>query len=399
LRIHCLMKIALVNHNFSLSHGGLERFSVNLALALHRAGHDVHAVGMTAADIPPEIDTHTISIPRKPSWRRIHGFHSQATRSIQGKGFDIVFGLTRFFPMDVYRMGDGVQKHWMRISYPLAPWRWLNYLFNPAHLLNVFFEKKILSATGAKRIITNSHLCRQHAQDYYGVSADRISVVYNGVDHRLFNPEKVSAIRDEVRRTLGLNSDDIAVLHVSNNWRRKGLDVTLKAIGRLGEHGKRVHLLVVGRGRPAAFRTLVRKLGLEARVHFVGQTDKVERYYAAGDLLVLPTLYDPFSNVCLEAMACGLPVITTSANGAAEIVEEGESGFVQKDPRSFDELAGLMRRSLEPGMLRRMGEAAQRISLGFTPLKNMEQTLAVFEEIVGSKEVRMPSHDAIKESD
>jgi UDP-glucose:(heptosyl)LPS alpha-1,3-glucosyltransferase len=98
-------------------------------------------------------------------------------------------------------------------------------------------------------------------------------------------------------------------------------------------------------------------------------------------------------------MACGLPVITTSANGAAEIVEEGESGFVQKDPRSFDELAGLMRRSLEPGMLRRMGEAAQRISLGFTPLKNMEQTLAVFEEIVGSKEVRMPSHDAIKESD
>ena len=393
------MKIALVNHSFSLSHGGLERFSVNLALALHRAGHDVHAVGMTAADIPPEIETHTISIPRKPSWRRILGFHSSASHCVRGKGFDIVFGLTRFFPMDVYRMGDGVQKHWMRISYPFAPWRWINYLFNPAHLLNVLLERKILAATGAKRIITNSHLCRQHAQDYYGVSADRIRVVYNGVDHRLFNPETVTTVRGGTRKSLDLKDDDIAVLHVSNNWRRKGLDVTLKAIGRLGERGERVHLLVVGRGRPSGFRKLVQKLGLETRVHFVGPTDKVETYYAAGDLLVLPTLYDPFSNVCLEAMACGLPVITTSANGAAEVVAEGESGFIQKDPKSHEELAELIGHCLDPGKLRGMGKTAHELSIGFTPQKNMEETLAVFEEIVRNKESRVFRPEAIEESD
>ncbi|WP_027714491.1 glycosyltransferase family 4 protein [Desulfuromonas sp. TF] len=393
------MKIALVNHSFSLSHGGLERFSVNLALALHCSGHQVHTVGMTAADIPPEIETHTISIPRKPSWRRILGFHSKASHSVRGKGFDIVFGLTRFFPMDVYRMGDGVQKHWMRISYPFAPWRWINYLFNPAHLLNVLLERKILAANGAKRIITNSHLCRQHAQDYYGVSADRISVVYNGVDHGLFNPGTVSTLRGGIRKSLGLQDDDIAILHVSNNWRRKGLDVTLKAINQLGERGNRAHLLVVGRGRPTAFQNLVQKLGLETRVHFVGPTDKVEKYYAAGDLLVLPTLYDPFSNVCLEAMACGLPVITTSANGAAEVVGEGESGFIQKDPKSAEELADLIGRCLDPEKLRRMGKAAHRVSIGFTPQKNMEETLAVFEEIIRKKEARVPSPDVIKESD
>jgi glycosyltransferase involved in cell wall biosynthesis len=98
-------------------------------------------------------------------------------------------------------------------------------------------------------------------------------------------------------------------------------------------------------------------------------------------------------------MACALPVITTSANGAAEVVGEGESGFIQKDPKSAEELADLIGRCLDPEKLRRMGKAAHRVSIGFTPQKNMEETLAVFEEIIRNKEARVPSPDLIKELD
>jgi UDP-glucose:(heptosyl)LPS alpha-1,3-glucosyltransferase len=111
----------------------------------------------------------------------------------------------------------------------------------------------------------------------------------------------------------------------------------------------------------------------------------VERYYAAGDLLVLPTLYDPFSNVCLEAMACGLPVVTTVGNGASEIIEEGKNGFIQRDAKSVRELAGILENCLDLVALREMGAAANRVSQGFTPERNMRETLTVFEKVVAEK--------------
>ncbi|MRR59244.1 MAG: hypothetical protein EG824_13680 [Deltaproteobacteria bacterium] len=145
------MKIALVNHSFSLSHGGLERFSVNLVTALHADGHEVHAFAQRFSDLPAGVVQHQLLVPRKPAFRRIIGFHRSAARAIQEQPFDVVYGLARFFPLDAYRMGDGVQKHWMRIRYPFAPWRWFNYLINPVHLCNLYLERKILGGGAANR--------------------------------------------------------------------------------------------------------------------------------------------------------------------------------------------------------------------------------------------------------
>jgi UDP-glucose:(heptosyl)LPS alpha-1,3-glucosyltransferase len=375
-----VMKIALVNKVFSRSHGGLERFSVNLAGALLRAGHEVHVFGQRFADLPEGVTVHSLPISRKPSWWRVLDFHDRAARALAVGRYDITMGLTRFFPMDVYRMGDGVQRHWMCIRYPFPLWRWLNYLVNPAHMANIYMERRILKRGGARRIITNSHLCKEQACHYYGIPEEKIEVVYNGVDHTLFNPEAGAALRSVVRSELGLANDDIALLHVSNNWGRKGVDVTLRAIAALGQSGQKMHLLVVGRGKAEPFRRLALGLGLEGRVHFVGSSPQVERYYAAGDLLVLPTLYDPFSNVCLEAMACGLPVVTTAGNGASEIIEEGKNGFVQMDAKSIPELAEILENCLDPDALRKMGDEACRVSQEFTPERNMWETLAVFKK-------------------
>ncbi len=380
------MKIALVSHSFSLSHGGLERFSVNLATALHAEGHEVHAFAQRFADLPVGVTEHRLEVPRKPSFRRIFGFHRSAVRAVQGHSFDVVYGLARFAPLDVYRMGDGVQKHWMRIRYPFSPWRWLNYLINPTHLCNLYLERRILSGRDCRRIVTNSHLCAEHAQRYYGVPLDRIDVVYNGVNHQIFNPKTMAELRSEGRRELGLQDDDLALLHISNNWPRKGLSVLLRAVALLGDQGRHLHILVVGRGRPAPFRKLAGRLGLADRLHLVGETTQVQRYYAAGDLMVLPTLYDPFSNVCLEAMACGLAVVTTAENGASELIRLGENGYVQKNPRDVQELANCLGQCLNREALASMGAAARTTALPFTREKNMRETLAVFSRVLQEKQ-------------
>jgi UDP-glucose:(heptosyl)LPS alpha-1,3-glucosyltransferase len=379
------MKIALVNHLFSLHHGGLERFSVNLATSLTHEGHEVHAFGQSFADLPPEVEKHPLRVPRKPAPFRLLLFQLRAASAIQKQQFDIIYGLTRFHPVDIYRMGDGVQRHWLRLRYSSTPWRWLNCLVNPMHLINLWFERNIFQDKDC-RIVTNSRLCREHAQAYYGVESERIKVIYNGVDHHLFDPERLARFRDGIRENLRLGPEDIAVLHVSNNWHRKGLAVMLEAISLLGQSGKRLHLVVVGRGRPASFLKLACRLGLEGRLHIVGPSSEVEKYYRAADLMVLPTIYDPFANVCLEAMACALPVITTAQNGASELIKPGENGFVQKNAADSRELAALLSCCLDHQRLKVMGAAARNTARPFTRERNQQETMAVFSQVLGVRE-------------
>ncbi|MHB8708502.1 MAG: glycosyltransferase family 4 protein [Desulfuromonadales bacterium] len=376
------MKIALINQTFSLSHGGLERFSVNLATALSREGHDVHALGVRLEDLPRNVVPHPVSAALRPAWWRPLSFSRGVQQVLSGQSFDVRYGLTRCLALDVYRMGDGVQRHWLRLRYPLAPLRWLACLFNPVHLVNLYQESRLFAAGGCRLLITNYRMCKEHAQRYYDVAAERVVVVYNGVDPAVFSPEAVAPLRADCRRELGLRETDLAFLYVSNNWRRKGLAVLLTALAKLGTRGSNVHLVVVGRGRPAPFLRLARRLGIDGRVHFVGTTKVVPRYYAAGDLLVLPTIYDPFANVCLEAMACGLPVVTTSGNGAAELLRPGENGYIQADPGDAEELAQLLGRCLDVDHLWRMGTAARATAAPFTRERNMEQTLAIFRRLL-----------------
>jgi UDP-glucose:(heptosyl)LPS alpha-1,3-glucosyltransferase len=225
----------------------------------------------------------------------------------------------------------------------------------------------------------------EHAQSYYAVPAERIQVVYNGVNHQIFNPQEMATLRPAVRAELGLEEKAIAVLHVSNNWKRKGLAVLLEAVAQLGSHGAQVQVIVVGRGRPAPFRKLAARLGLTGRLHLVGETSQVQKYYAAGDLMVLPTMYDPFSNVCLEAMACGMPVITTAGNGAAELIREGENGYIQQNPLDPGELSRCLGKCLKHEVLETMGSAAWQTSLPFTREKNMQETMGVFSQVLKEK--------------
>lgn len=379
------MKIALVNNRFSSSHGGLERFACNLARTLIAGGHEVHLFAQSFADIPVGVRTHLVSVPRKPAVLRIWSFARKVRAAIREDRFDIVYGLTRTVPLDIYRMGDGVQRHWLMLRYPQPLWRWLNSHLNLTHALNLALEKQVFTPENCRMWVANSRLCQEQALHYFNVDRDRVRVVYNGVDHALFNPQRARARRQELRQACKIGDQDIAVIYVAHNWRRKGLSVLLRAMAARINEGGRLHLLVIGRGKKAKFTPLIRDLGLTDRVHFAGSSQNVVDYYGAGDLFVLPTQYDPFSNVCLEAMACGLPIITTAENGAAEVVEHGVSGFIQNDSGCAEELARWLGFCLDREQLARMGLEAVQASRSFTLERNLEETLAVFKQIAVEK--------------
>jgi UDP-glucose:(heptosyl)LPS alpha-1,3-glucosyltransferase len=141
---------------------------------------------------------------------------------------------------------------------------------------------------------------------------------------------------------------------------------------------------VAGRGEKAPYVSLARKKGVNAdRMFFAGHVKDIEKWYGMADVFVLPSRYEPFANVCLEAMACGLPVITTKTNGASEIITPGEDGFILEDWKDSATLSTFLSRLADKDLLRKMGEKAARKATGFTwerHLEEMERVLTVFRE-------------------
>jgi UDP-glucose:(heptosyl)LPS alpha-1,3-glucosyltransferase len=139
---------------------------------------------------------------------------------------------------------------------------------------------------------------------------------------------------------------------------------------------------VVGRGNPFPFRRIAQQIGLGEQLFFVEETDNIFHYYGVGDIVVLPTLYDPFSNVCLEALACGIPVITTKENGASEIIRPGETGIVISGPHNRAELAAGISRFLPHEVRDSVKGKAPRSVQNFTIEENTRRTLEVYQNVL-----------------
>jgi UDP-glucose:(heptosyl)LPS alpha-1,3-glucosyltransferase len=189
----------------------------------------------------------------------------------------------------------------------------------------------------------------------YGVPRELMHVVPNGYDGSRFSLQRRTEFRAGVRNRLGIDEGGISLLFVANELHRKGFAVLLEAIARVGDRRLRIDL--VGSASPAGFRSQIQRLGLTEHVHWHGPTHAVEEFMAAGDVLVLPTQYEPFGLVIIEALASGLPVIATALAGAAPAVTEGV-GLLQQDPHDADELAALIHTAIQPGVIARWSELA-----------------------------------------
>ena len=171
--------------------------------------------------------------------------------------------------------------------------------------------------------------------------AAAVSVIYNGLDLECFSPRRRAALRAESRRAFSIRDEDFVLLLIGNDWRNKGLACMLEAMAQVAD--PRLRALIVGNDSPSAFRSLIARLALDARVHFCPPRRDVETYYSAADAYVGPSLDDAFAQPPSEAMACGLPVITSRQNGGSEIITHGCDGLILENAADSKALADMVR--------------------------------------------------------
>jgi UDP-glucose:(heptosyl)LPS alpha-1,3-glucosyltransferase len=219
----------------------------------------------------------------------------------------------------------------------------------------------------ATQLVAVSRLVSHHLEEFFHRSD--ACVAPNAVDTTRFTPRIRLRRRETVRGELRLSADIFTLLMVGNDWAKKGLETLLQC------RNLPITLLVVGRDDHHIFFPLLNRLGLQQRVQFHPSTDDIERFYAAADLYAGPSLEDSFAIPPLEAMACGLPVITSVNNGGSQIITEGVDGFVLADPRDVTALGSLVRRLYEDRDLRlRVGENAALTAQSYTWDRNARET-------------------------
>jgi UDP-glucose:(heptosyl)LPS alpha-1,3-glucosyltransferase len=378
------MQIAIVRKQYSLKKAGAERYCVNLTRQLQRLGHRVTVIGEGIdEDLRDEVEFLPVRVTHTTSWAKNRSFAENCEKVVRQHRFDVVHGLSRTPAVDCFRLTDPLQAHWFNVYYKHPFQRFLQRM-NPRHRMLFSIERSIYQSDRVRRIITQSRLDSRLITEYYGVPEEKIRRVYNGVDTTVFHPG-VKAEAAAVREELGLPLEEPLLVFAGMDFRRKGLDSLLQAL-QLLKHSE-TRLLVLGTGQETFYQRLADQLGVGRRVLFAGRRQAIQRYYAAGDLFILPTIYEPFPNVNLEAMACGVPVLTSATAGGADIIEEGRNGYVVADPQAVHELAERIDQhlSLPTSAKIAMAEFCWETARHMTVEKNARQTLAVFEEVLLEK--------------
>ncbi|MBW1939843.1 MAG: glycosyltransferase family 4 protein [Deltaproteobacteria bacterium] len=370
------MKIAIVCKKFSLKFGGLERYSVNLTRELVRSGHDVH-VFSNIFDEEQGIIFHQVPMLRFSSPGKNLSFAYFAGHALSKMEFDIIHSMERIFYQDIFRVSDGINPVQLLQRYPNPLIRKIKAA-GPRRLVLGYLEKKIFQERGCKCVMTNSDLVKNQIINHYQVDPKKIHVIYNGVDTLRFHLGVRPKHRAAARKKFGIEEAELALLFVSNDFKLKRLKTILCAMTLLKNN--RIKLIVAGKDNEKPYLKWAAENGLGKRVLFIGPQKEIEKIYAAADVLVLPTLYDAFANVCLEAMACGIPVITTCTNGAAWVIEDGKQGYILKT-QAPDELKGRIETLVSPIKRSEMGAWAAARAGDFTMEKHIREVLDLYEKV------------------
>lgn len=377
------MEIGLVKRSFRLQGGG-ERQVGYLIEGLLGQGHAVHLFSrrLPATEQVEGLTCHEVPVIPAPRAFRALGFALMVRAALRRAGLAVVQSFDRTLGQQIYRAGEGVHREWLqrkRRSLPVLAYGWSHLsLFDHVMLA---LERRVFCKT--PMIITNSQRGQAEIARHYSVAPTRMLTIYNGVDTDRFHMGVRHRFREGQRAAWGVSTDDLVLLYIGSGFQRKRLGAVIEALGEVRRRGiMHVRLIVVGKGRLAPYQRLAHRVSVSELVRFEGHRADVVRCYAGADLFVLPTLYDPFANTCLEAMACGLPVVTTEANGAAELMQNGVNGCVVGDVPSAETLADALLQILRSRERRRaMGEAAHRTACEYPLSRALTHTLKLYESV------------------
>lgn len=389
------MRVALVHETAAPSLGGAETSTLEMSEALQRAGHHVTLVTRgSESDAGDEILECGICIHRVPVGSqtragRAIGFVQGADAFCLGEGFDIIHAVTPCLSANVYQPRGGTYPETIRRNLALEPTflhRWIKRIDRRLNMRQRFLtllERDLLKVQRPPFVACLSdYVSRQVAADY-GVPDERRQVIYNGVEPRILPQGEVEAVRARIRSVYGIPADAPLVLFVAHNPKLKGLRELLSAWPHVLSRGEAEipHLLVVGRGKQ---RRLKLTETTAKSVHFAEPVAEMEALYAAGDMLAHPTWYDPFSRVVLEAVGSGIPAVTTSWNGAAEVLTDNVHGIVIHDPSDRNALADAIYRCLNEPIRSACAAAAADFRAQFSMDQHAIGLTSLYERVLNS---------------
>lgn len=372
---HKKLNIALVIKNF-VATGGAERYAVEVALRILKKGHTIDlyarnidkslAKGMNIFQVPDKLKFSSVL--------SLYSFAKETSKLLAGKKYDVIHSHDKGCDGHVstvhtfsYKKGiENLSLIKKLNDFGLSPRAWL-YL----HMEKKQMKSHMLAAVS--EIIKNDiKTCHKRT--------DNVSIITPGVDIDEFSPEIIADARSCARKKENLKPDDIAVLFVGSEFKRKGLDHLIPAIG------ENMKLFVVGRKEHMRhYSHLVKQYNLSDRIIFTGLTDNIIKYYALSDIVVLPSISEAFGMTVLEGMACGLPVVTSSAAGCSSLVKTGENGFVFRDP---GELSGMLNVLKDKDIRTRIGINARKTALTNTWESTAQRYETLYYDIAAANQPR-----------
>jgi UDP-glucose:(heptosyl)LPS alpha-1,3-glucosyltransferase len=385
------MNIAFCYESVLPHRGGCETYIAGLARRLVADGHDVHlyARRWDPSALPAALSIHRVTVPRVPRFLRPWVFGAACRRALASGAHEVTVGFDKLSGLDVLYPQGGlyaatVEHNLLKYRHPVVR-RLVRLLklIDPAHRSFLALDRHQYRRQPLL-VVAISEMVRRHFETYYQLDPANLRMVRIAIDLDRFDECDRPKRRLEWRQQWGLEPGHTVALFCGLNYRLKGLEPLLRAVALLpGSAPSR--LLVAGGPRTAAFERLARRLGVADRVRFVGYCADMRNCYFAADFFVHPTFYDPCSLVVLEALACGLPVITSRHNGAAEVMHPPREGFVIDDPHDVASLADAIKHLLEPSRRAACAQAARRTAAQWTFEHHYRQMLAVFAEAAARK--------------
>ena len=364
------MKIALVILHADPARGGAERYTVDLAEALARRGHEVSLLASSFSRSVAESLRQPIDAKGFTRTGRYRSFLDHLDRHLAQTHYDVVHAMLPMPRCDIYHPHAGMAVEQMEKG---------NRLVNPRRRLMADVERELLAGDHPPIVIALSDYVKRSILKSYPLPDDRLATVFNAAALNYFDPSQPNN-RQGVRDGRGIADDEVVALIVAQDFERKGVPQAIEAVRRINvsrpASQPRLRLLIVGAGH---------KPEIKDDIIFAGISSKVVCFYAAADFFVLPTKHDPCSLVVLEALAMGLPVISTVYNGATEIMTDGVHGYVLPDPNDVDALADAMRKMLDPQQRAQMSRACLELRPRLSYETHLDRLLEIYERAMKTR--------------
>jgi UDP-glucose:(heptosyl)LPS alpha-1,3-glucosyltransferase len=393
-----IMKIAFCYDQVFPARGGCGTYITDLSRRLVADQHEVHlyACRWDEQALPAVIQMHALPLPRGPRFWRPWRFARECEKALSQADHDVSVGFDKTWGQDVLYPQGGL--HVASVDHNLDKFRnpvvrgvarlckWLDV----THWSFAALERRQYLSSPRPLVVVNSHMVRDHFEHYYGVPAENLHVIRSSIDPGRFPEQDRLRRRVEFRDKWGIGPDETVALFAAINYRLKGLEPLLHALRGLVHRAdyatsKPFRLVIAGSPDYRSWYRLAERLGVAEQVCFIGLCREMPSAYFAADFLVHPTFYDPCSLVVLEALACALPVITSRANGASELMHPLQEGYVVDDPHDHERLTWCMDQLIDPQRRSACAQAARRAARQWTFEQHYRQLLRVFAEAATRK--------------